>query len=223
MTKTIYPSTTRREVSFDGLVLGTRRGRARALDTGAEEGVFPKRKRRSSSRRFDFSILTSSLSSKDASANSPSTSMTSRHRPKDAYSSFLPPYAQGRSAAGSECDGGVPSGVRRLVHQGTWVWARGGRRGRDGGRGRRAWNWVGRDVGVSIGCGSLWTSSLRSFPVPLLLLLLLLLDGNSHARRGQARLLVCQTAEDVGVTAGVHCFCRFLIASIVLVRHCRTV
>ena len=60
-------------------------------------------------------------------------------------------------------------------------------------------NWVGRDVGVSIGCGSLWTSSLRSFPVPLLLLLLLLLDGNSHARRGQARLLVCQTAEDVGV------------------------
>ena len=55
MTKTIYPSTTRREVSFDGLVLGTRRERGRALDTGAEEGVFPERKRRGSSRRFDFS------------------------------------------------------------------------------------------------------------------------------------------------------------------------
>ena len=41
----------RREVSFDGLVLGTRRGQARPLDTGAEEGVFSDRKRRSSSPR----------------------------------------------------------------------------------------------------------------------------------------------------------------------------
>ena len=77
MMRTLYPSTTRREVSFDRLVPGTRRGRGRALDTGAEEGVFPERKRRSSSRRFDYSNLTSSLSSSSSShssANSPSTS-----------------------------------------------------------------------------------------------------------------------------------------------------
>ena len=81
MTRTLYHGATRREVSFDGLVLGTRRGRARVLDTGTEEGVFPERKRRSSSRRFDFSILISSLSSsssplssEDAFANPHSTS-----------------------------------------------------------------------------------------------------------------------------------------------------
>ena len=32
-------------------------------------------------------------------------------------------------------------------------------------------NWVGEDVRVAFGCGGLWTSSLRSLPVPLLLLL----------------------------------------------------
>ena len=46
--------------------------------------------------------------------------------------------------------------------------------------------------------------SLRSLPFPLLVLVLLLLDGNRHARRRHTRLLVCQTAEDVSVTAGVH-------------------
>ena len=57
MTRTLYPGVIREEVSFDGLVLGTRRGRARALDTGAEQSVFPEHKRRSSSRRFDFFAL----------------------------------------------------------------------------------------------------------------------------------------------------------------------
>ena len=47
MTRTLYPGVTRKEVSFDGPVLGTRRGRARALDTGAEQSVFPEHKRRS--------------------------------------------------------------------------------------------------------------------------------------------------------------------------------
>ena len=47
MTRTLYPGVTRKEVSFDGPVLGTRRGRARALDTGAEQRVFPEHKRRS--------------------------------------------------------------------------------------------------------------------------------------------------------------------------------
>ena len=46
--------------------------------------------------------------------------------------------------------------------------------------------------------------SLRSLPFPLLVLVLVLLGGNRHARRGQSRLLVCQTEEDVGVTAGMH-------------------
>ena len=46
--------------------------------------------------------------------------------------------------------------------------------------------------------------SLRSVPFPLLVLVLVLLGGNRHARRGQSRLLVCQTEEDVGVTAGMH-------------------
>ena len=36
------------------------------------------------------------------------------------------------------------------------------------------------------------------------MLVLVLLGGNRHARRGQSRLLVCQTEEDVGVTAGMH-------------------
>ena len=57
-------------------------------------------------------------------------------------------------------------------------------------------------MGVGVGLGALWILSLRSLPVPLLLLVLL--DDNRHAQRGQARLLVCQTAEVVGVTAGVH-------------------
>ena len=50
----------------------------------------------------------------------------------------------------------------------------------------------------------LWTLSLRSLPFPLLVLVLVLLGGNRHAWRGQSRLLVCQTEEDVGVTAGMH-------------------
>ena len=50
----------------------------------------------------------------------------------------------------------------------------------------------------------MWTLSLRSLPFPLLVLVLVLLGGNRHARRGQSRLLVCQTEEDVGVTAGMH-------------------
>ena len=58
MTRTLFPGTTRREVSFDGLVLGTRRGRARAVNTGAEKGVFPERKAEQSAslhlQHFEF-------------------------------------------------------------------------------------------------------------------------------------------------------------------------